>query len=166
MDIPEVFKTSHRYVFTDLEALCLLCARLRSAGDKFELIRDYNRSQSSISQIINELSTYLDDKWSELLNFDTEGVLCQKNLKRYALAIYCRGAPSKTIWGFINCTIRRICRPQLYQRQAYNGHKKYHAIKFQAIVIPNGLIAHLFGPVEGRCADPGMLNESMLMEQC
>jgi hypothetical protein len=33
------------------------------------------------------------------------------------------------------------------QRTVYNGHKRIHAIKFQSVVTPNGLIANLFGPV-------------------
>ena len=44
----------------------------------------------------------------------------------------------------------------------YNGHKKVHAIKFQSVVAPNGLIANLFGPVEGRRHDSGMLGDSGL----
>ena len=47
----------------------------------------------------------------------------------------------------------------------YNGHKRVHAIKFQAIVTPNGLIANLFGPVEGRRHDSGMLADSGLLPQ-
>ena len=40
-------------------------------------------------------------------------------------------------------------------RVLYNGHKRVHAIKFQSVVAPNGLIANLFGPVEGRRHDSG-----------
>ena len=29
----------------------------------------------------------------------------------------------------------------------YNGHKRVEALKFQAVVAPNGLIANLYGPV-------------------
>ena len=45
----------------------------------------------------------------------------------------------------------------------YNDHKKVHAIKFQFVVAPNGLIANLFGPVEGRRHDSGMLGDSGLL---
>ena len=46
-----------------------------------------------------------------------------------------------------------------------NGHKKVHAIKFQSVVAPNGLIANLFGPVEGRRHDNGMLGDSGLLHK-
>ena len=70
----------------------------------------------------------------------------------------CRAQPSKVQYCH--------CRPSQHQRQAYNGYKKYHSLKFQAVVIPNGLFAHLFGPVEGRRADGALLEESHLIELC
>ncbi|KAK3746634.1 hypothetical protein QZH41_012839 [Actinostola sp. cb2023] len=39
-------------------------------------------------------------------------------------------------------------------------HKRVHALTFQSIVIPNGIIANLYGPVEGRKHDSGMLADS------
>ena len=166
LDIPEIFKTSHGYRFSGLEALCLLCARLRTPGDIYELVAKYDRSICAVSQCINELCELLDERWQYLLDFDIDGVLSRENLACYAKAIHQRGAPLQSVWGFIDCTIRRICRPKKFQRQAYNGHKKYHAIKYQGIVIPNGMVAHLFGPIEGRRADPGILNESRVIEKC
>ena len=38
-----------------------------------------------------------------------------------------------------------------------------HALKFQAVTAPDGLITQLFGPVEGRRHDSGVLGESGLM---
>jgi hypothetical protein len=38
--------------------------------------------------------------------------------------------------------------------------------KFQAVVLPNGLIGHLFGPYEGRHLDMLLLAESGLIEKC
>ena len=62
-------------------------------------------------------------------------------------------------------TVRPICRPKQHQRAVYNGHKRVHALKFQSVVTPNGLIANLFGPVEGRRHDSAMLAMSGLLEQ-
>ena len=50
-------------------------------------------------------------------------------------------------FGFIDRTVRPICRPGEYQCPVYNGHKHVHAIKFQSIALPNGLIANMYGPV-------------------
>ena len=49
----------------------------------------------------------------------------------------------------------------------YNGHKKVHSIKFQSIAraTPNGLIANLYGPVEGKRHDSAMLAQSRVFNQ-
>ena len=44
-------------------------------------------------------------------------------------------------WGFIDGTIRRTCRQSFFQRLAFSGHKRFHGIKFQSVVVPEGLIA-------------------------
>ena len=76
-----------------------------------------------------------------------------------------KGAALNNCWGFVDDTVRPICLPQEYQRVVYNGHKRVHALKFQSVVTPNGLIANLFGPVEGRRHDSGMLAMSGLLPQ-
>ena len=44
-------------------------------------------------------------------------------------------------------TVRQISRPGDNQHLVYNGHKRVPALKFQAVVIPSGLVANLYGPV-------------------
>ena len=46
----------------------------------------------------------------------------------------------------------------------YNGHEKVHTIKFQSVVAPNDLVANLYGPVEGKRHDSGMLAMSGLLD--
>ena len=48
-------------------------------------------------------------------------------------------------------------------RERPNGQKRVHVIKFQAIATPNGLVANLYGPVEGRCHNSGMLADSAIL---
>ena len=60
-------------------------------------------------------------------------------------------------------TVRPICRKNQDKRTVYNGHKKVHGIKFQSVVTPNGLIANLFGQVEGSKHDSGILAMSGLL---
>ena len=43
--------------------------------------------------------------------------------------------------------------------------KRSHALKFQSVVVPNGIIANLFGPIEGCRHDAGMLRESEIWTQ-
>ena len=87
------------------------------------------------------------------------------SLQNYADVIHNAGAPYTNCWGFVDGTVRPVCEPGTLQRLLYNGHKRVHAIKFQSVVAPNGLIANLFGPVEGRRHDSGMLRDSDLLTQ-
>ena len=91
--------------------------------------------------------------------------LSPANLQTYADVIHEAGAPYTNCWGFVDGTVRLVCRPGNLQRSLYNGHKRVHAIKFQSVVAPNGLIANLYGPVEGRRHDSGMLADSGLLPQ-
>ena len=57
-----------------------------------------------------------------------------------------------------------MCRPTRNQREYYNGHKRVHALKFQSVTTPDGIIAHLFGPVPGRRHDMFLLRESRIKD--
>jgi hypothetical protein len=100
-----------------------------------------------------------------VLDFDPV-LLSPKNLDMYAAAISECRASMHSIWGFLDCTIRQICHPSLAQQIAYNGYKKVHMLKFQAVMLPNRLIGHLFGPVEGCRANGHLLAESGLLVHC
>ena len=69
------------------------------------------------------------------------------SLEKYAEAVFNKGAPLSNCFGFVDGTVRPITRPGKSQRLLYNGHKRVHGLKFQSVVLPNGLIAHLYGPV-------------------
>lgn len=76
-----------------------------------------------------------------------------------------KGAPLNQCWGFIDGTARPIARPIRNQRIMFSGHKRVHCLKFQSVVAPNGLIAHMFGPIEGRRHDAFMLGVSGLTDK-
>ena len=88
-----------------------------------------------------------------------------ETLRHFAAAIHDEGAPLENCWGFIDGTVRPLCKPDQNQRILYNGHKRVHGIKFQSVVAPSVLIASLFGPVEGRRHDSVLLADSGLLEE-
>jgi hypothetical protein len=110
-DIPSTIKTTSGHVFSGVKALTLLCAWFQSLGDIYELVTKYDRSQLAMSEIINYLCCFLDDRWLHLLNFDHEGILSPKNLIIYAKAVHDYGAPLNSVWGFIDYTVCQMCRP-------------------------------------------------------
>jgi hypothetical protein len=73
------------------------------------------------------------------------------------------GNAVQNVWGFIDGTLRRTCRPSRFQKLAYSGHKRCHGIKFQAVHAPDGLIVNLYGPIAGSRHDSFMLGKSQLL---
>lgn len=57
------------------------------------------------------------------------------------------GAPLDNCFGFLDGTVPPIARPGMNQRVMYNGHKRVHSLKFQAVAKPNGLTANLHDAV-------------------
>lgn len=123
----------------------------------------FARSVPQLSMISNHVMKDIYNRWKHKLIDMQQDWLSPLNLQKYAEAVHQKGAPLQNCWGFIDGTVRPICRPGQNQRVMYNGHKRVHALKFQSVVTPNGLIANLYGPVEGKRHDSGMLNMSGLL---
>ena len=66
-------------------------------------------------------------------------------LQKYADAVARKGAPLYNCFDFVGGTIACICKPVLNERVAYSHDTRVHGIKFQAVVLPNGLIINLEG---------------------
>ena len=90
---------------------------------------------------------HLSDTWKHLLSSFEQRWLQQDKLIEYAQAVHSKGHALENCWGFIDGTVRPICRPGENQKVVYNGHKRVHALKYQSVVAANGLVANLYGPV-------------------
>jgi len=84
-----------------------------------------------------------------------------EKIESYAKIVEKKGGVS-SVWGFIDGTMRAICRPVEFQRRYYSGYKKCHSYKFQAVMTPDGILSSLTGPWPGREGDRGMYLESGL----
>jgi hypothetical protein len=168
LGLPPTFQTRNRYRFTREEGFFLLCARLSSKSTLFQLHQLFGYRESHISEAVNWMISWINDNWGFLLEDFSSGHLTKERLQLFAEKIknHKKGAPLGNVWGFLDCTIRPICRPCVWQRICYNGHKKFHALKYSAVKSPDGLIYHLFGPFEGRRNDNALLNESQLIPRC
>ena len=85
-------------------------------------------------------------------------------LQGFCNNIHQKGAALSNCWGFVDGTVRPISRTNENKKILYNGHKKVHAIEFQSVVSPNGLVANLYGPVDGKRHNSGMLTISTLLD--
>ena len=130
-----------------------------------DLIPRLGRPVPELCMIANHVMNFIYERWHHLLTSINQPWLCLANLKRYANYIPQSGAPLENWWGFVNGTVRSVSRPGEGQRQLYNGHKRVHGIKFQSIVCPDGMIANLYGPTEGRLHDSFILARSGILDQ-
>ena len=125
----------------------------------------FARPVSQFRIITAAVINFIYNQHSHRLRSFNQAWLFPANLQTFADVIHDAGAPYTNCWGFVDRTVRPVCRPGTIQRTLYNGHKRVHAIKFQSVIAPNGLIANSYGPVEGRRHDSGMLADSGLLPQ-
>jgi hypothetical protein len=117
------------------------------------------------SKISAATITFVDALYEVALPFLSNPAIFQHRFPLYSKLIFDKCNAANMIWGFIDGTLRKACRPIRFQRAAYSGHKRTHGIKFQSVVTPDGLIACLFGPIPGARHDSFMLAESGLLTQ-
>ena len=146
-----------------LEALCILLKRLAYPNRYSDMIPRFGRAVPQLSMVVNQMMDYIDSELGHLLSDLNQPWLSSDNLLMFCDAIHTKGAALNNTWGFIDGTVRPISRPRIHQRIVYNGHKRQHALKYQSITTPNGMIANLYGPVEGKRHDATMLRMSGLM---
>ena len=165
LNMPDEIVCYNGTVYEKYEALCILLKRYAYPCRFLDMVPvpRFARPMPQLCMVTQKVTDIILEQWGNLLTSMNQNWLSRQNLQRYADAIHQKSAPLTNCWGFIDGTVCPISRPGTHQRVLYNGHKRVHALKFQSIVAPNGLIANLFGPVEGRRHDSGMLADSNLL---
>ena len=149
-----------RYKVSGEECLMILLRRL-SYPSRYNMLTDvFGRSKAALSSIFNFGLEYIHEKCKHLLAFDWERLtpahlerMCAMNREDYI--------PEDCV-GFIDGTVRPICRPGRDQRAYYNGHKRIHLLKYQSIAFPDGMIVFADGPYTGNRHDTGLFRDSGL----
>lgn len=67
--------------------------------------------------------------------------------------------------GFIDGTFRKIARPVRSQQTCYSGQYRAHGLRYEVITFPNGLLEHVYGPIEGRHHDSWLLYQSRVLDE-
>ena len=131
-----------------------------------DLKSEFGRSKAVLSLILNTMLLWLWQRWGHLVTDPfNQPYFTAGRVAGYSQATARTTGVKLQVWGFVDGTVRPICRPSLSQRAFYNGHKRTHALKYQGVCTPDGLITHLFGPIEGRQHDTGVSAESNLLQQ-
>ena len=161
--IPDTVKTYNRLSVDGIEALCIFLKRFSYPCRYSDFIPCFGRPVPDYCIISNLIMEHIFERFKHLLSDMNLPFLAPNYLEDYCCAVYNKGAALDNCFGFVDGTVRPICRPGKDQRIVYNGHKKVHSLKFQSVVLPNGLIANMYGPVEGKRHDCSMLRMSNLL---
>ena len=130
-----------------------------------DMVARFKRPVPQLCRITNRMMDHVFDEYSYLLANLNQPWLSRDRLRHFAATIHDKGAPLENCWGFIDGRVRPLCKPDQNQRILYNGHKRVHEIKFQSVVVPNGLITSLFGTVTSRRHDIRMVVDSGLLQE-
>ena len=142
LDLPDKIECYNGLVVDKVEALVMFLKRFSYPCRYADMVPLFSRPIPQICMITNNVMNFIYDRWHHLLFDLDQPWLSHANLERFAAAIHDRGAALENCWALVDGTVRPISRPGKNQRVLYNGHKKIHAIKFQSVATPNGLIAN------------------------
>ena len=157
LGFPETFTCYNGLTVDGTEALCILLKRFAYPCRYLDMIPRFARPVSQLCMTSNMVMDYLYTHWSHLLTSLNQPWLSPDNLEIFANGTFQAGGALRNCFGFVDGTVRPVSRPGKNQRVLYNGHKKVHAIKVQSVAVPNGLVANLYGRVEGKRHDSSML---------
>ena len=153
LGIKDSYIAKTKIKWSGLEGFCVLLRRLAYPNRLCDLVPMFGRNCTELSIIFNTMLNEIHAKHGHRLEtVDQEWV----NYDAFAEAVTNKGSILKNVWGFIDGTQGRMCRPHVGQESVFNGHKRIHSLKYQAVIAPNGLIVHFFGPIEGRRHDSAL----------
>jgi len=147
LQIPPNFICKQRCICDGVTGLCMLLRRLSYPCRYGDIIQRFARPVPVLSMITNDVLDYIYDLHGHRITRWNNTVMDPPQLQRYADAIVAKGSPLDNCFGFVDGTVIPICRPGQNQRLVYNGHKRVHAIKFQSLALPNGIVGNMYGPV-------------------
>ena len=147
LQLPPTFECPQGSVCDRTEGLCILLRRLAYPCRYSDMVSRFARPVPVLCMISNIVLNYIYDLHHRRITAWNQAILNPHALQQYADAVSDKGAALNNCFGFVDGTVRPICRPGEHQRMVYNRHKRVHALKFQAVALPNGLIGQLFGPV-------------------
>lgn len=164
LDLPKRIKCPITRISEDrVTVLCMLLRQLAHPTRHTDIEMQFGWERTWFSRITNIIATTLWQRWKHLLRFDPNR-LTREKLAGFARVNRDFGCPLDLVVGFIDGTLQEVARPVTNQRLIYNGWKRMHCLKYHAVVTPDGIIIHLYGPVEGRRHNQTVFKESGLQD--
>lgn len=117
--MPPIFKCPNGTVCDGTEGLCIVLKRFAYPCRYSDMIPIFGRSVPEISMISNEVIDWIYNTHHHRITQWNHPILDPASLQTYADAIQNRGAALDNCFGFIDGTVRPICRPVMNQRTVY-----------------------------------------------
>ena len=154
LQIPDGFRCYQRSVVDRMEGLCILLKRLSHPC----IYSDYMISQFRLpvpvlSMLSIDVLDFIYNTYRHRITQRNHNVLNPVVLQIYSNVIADKGAALHNCFGFVDGTVRPVCRSGEHLIVIYNGHKRVHALKFQCVALHKGLIGSLYGPVGKFCGE-------------
>ena len=143
--IPPSFKLSQGSIVSGMEGLCIFPRRLAYPCRFGDMVPRLGKPVPVLSMVTNTVIDYIYTIHGHRITRWNDALLNPVALDTYARSVHSKGAALQNCFEFVDGTVRPIARPDKHQRMMCNGHKRVHAIKFQSVALPNGLIANLYG---------------------
>jgi hypothetical protein len=163
LKFPAVMVMPDRHVATGEEVFLYMLKRLSYPATLSTLAWDSGRSTSAQSQMFQMGIAHVYNNFAHLR--DNRSLECWgHHFERFATAIHRGGrkgrVPLKNCIGYLDGSNQYVSKPHLNQGLLYNGHKRKHCVKWQGLMLPNGIMPMPFGPIHGRNHDSFMLDKS------
>lgn len=141
LELPEKLRCSSRITVENVEGLCLVLKQMANPCQKDDLIQCFGKPMSELRIVTNKVIDYLYRVHKHRITKWNEYLLSPAHLEIYSDAISSKGASLDNCFGFIDCPVK----PN--NRKIFNGEKPVYSLKYQNVVLPNGMIAHTYGPL-------------------
>ena len=163
---PGVLQTRSRHSCTGEEVFLYTLRRLSYPCTLSTLAWDSGRSISAQSEMFDYGITHIYNNFAHLR--DGRSLECwARHFPRFAAAIHRGGrkgrAPLTNCIGYLDGSNQYVSHPHLNQGLLYNGHKRKHCVKWQGLMLPNGIMPMPFGPVHGSHHDSYIMDQSRVV---
>jgi nuclease HARBI1 len=148
--------------FTTEEGMLVLLARLAVPKRWSDHLQMFGGTEGLLSEVFNAILGQIYHTFADPLLHNLQRYGDQ--FEKYAALTYARGGATGNVVGYVDNTNRKMCRPGVNQDVVYNGYKKFHALKYQIVMGPEGVIIALHGPDVGRDPDVTCLVNSGLLD--
>lgn len=111
LQLPDEITTYNGLVVASVPALCMYLKRFAYPCRYGDLVCHFARPVPELSIITNHMMDLIYGRWHHLLTRYNHDLLSPPKLLQYANVIQQAGAALDNCWGFVDGTVRPVCRP-------------------------------------------------------